>query len=91
MRPDLASKGLRLSVDVKNYRVTTPQGRYRLVQDVVRQAAARAANLPEGLRQGLVLDIRGQSISDTLLNSMIDRIVKQSNGAIQPENIHVRR
>jgi filamentous hemagglutinin len=91
VRPDLVSENLKLSVDVKNYNVTTAQGRHRLVQDVIGQTGPRAANLPEGMRQGVIIDIRGQQVSDKLLNRMIDRIVKQSNGAIQPENIHVRR
>ena len=43
------------------------------------------------MRQGVLIDIRGQQVSDKLLNSMIDRIVVKSNGLILPENIVVRR
>jgi len=89
VRPDYASESMKLSVDVKNYNVTTPQGRWRLVKDVVGQTGERAANLPEGMRQGVRIDIRGQQISDKLLQRMVDRIVKKSNGLIQPENIDV--
>jgi filamentous hemagglutinin len=71
--------------------VGTAQGRYRLVQDILGQTGARAANLPEGMRQGVIIDLRGQQISDKLLKSMLGRIVEQSKGAIQPENIHVQR
>ena len=78
-------------MDVKNYDVTTPQGRWRLVKDVVGQTSDRAANLPQGMRQGVVIDVRGQQVSDTLMERMLDRIVKKSNGTIQPENIEVVR
>jgi RHS repeat-associated protein len=91
VRPDLTSEGMRLSVDVKNYDLATPQGRYRLVREVVRQTEARAVNLPKGMRQAVAIDVRGQQISEKLLNSMIERIIKQSNGLVQADNIHVRR
>jgi len=91
VRPDLASVPMRLSVDVKNYNVTTPQGRYRLVKDIVGQVGDRAANLPQGMRQGIILDIRGQSVSQGLIDRVIARIVSQSNGVIQAENIYVQR
>ena len=91
VRPDYVSERVRLSVDVKDYDVATPQGRWRLVKDVVGQTGERAANLPEGIRQGVLIDIRGQQISDKLLQRMLDRIVTKSNGVIQPENIEVRR
>jgi filamentous hemagglutinin len=91
VRPDYSSTGVRLSVDVKNYDVTTPQGRHRLVKDIVGQTGARTANLPEGMRQGVIIDMRGQTISDKLLNAMINRIVVKSGGAIQADNIVIQR
>ena len=42
-RPDFASEGYRLSVDTKDYNVSTPQGRHRLVEDIVEQTGPRAA------------------------------------------------
>ncbi len=91
VRPDLVSENLKLTVDVKNYNVATPQGRYNLVQDVIEQVPTRAANLPAGTRQGLILDIRGQTVSEKLLDAMIKRIVTKSNGAIPAENVVVLR
>ena len=91
VRPDYASESIKLSVDVKDYGVTTPQGRWRLVKDVVGQTEARAANLPQGMRQGVIIDLRGQEVSDKLLQNMLDRIVKKSNGQIRPDDIVVRR
>jgi hypothetical protein len=91
VRPDLSSKGAGLSVDVKNHDVTTAQGRYRLVEDIVGQVEARSNNLPPGMRQGVIIDIRGRTVSDVLLQRMIDRIVSRSNGAIRSENVYVER
>jgi RHS repeat-associated protein len=91
VRPDYASELVKLSVDVKNYDVTTAQGRWRLVNDVVGQAEKRASNLPEGMRQGVRIDLRGQQLSDKLLQGMLNRIVKKSDGRIQPDNIDVLR
>ena len=91
VRPDYASTKMRLSVDVKNYDVTTSGGRYRLVKNIIGQTARRAANLPEGMRQGVWIDIRGQVVSEALLERMLARITKRSGGLIQPENIYLQR
>ncbi len=91
VRPDYASERMRLSADVKRYDVNTAQGRWRLEKDIVSQVGDRARNLPEGMRQGLVIDIRGQQLSDKLLQRMINRIEEKSNGLIQSDNIVVRR
>ena len=79
------------ALDVEEPLHTTPQGRYRLVQDIIGQTGERAANLPQGMRQGVSIDMRGQVVNQKLLDRMIDRIVKQSNGLIQRENIHLQR
>lgn len=77
--------------DVKNYDVASAKGCYRLVQDVLAQATRRSPNLPPGMRQGIVVDIRGQTISQRLLDRLVDRIVKQSGGTIGPQNIFIQR
>ena len=91
VRPDLSHEGFKLSVDVKNYDVASAKGRYRLVQDVLAQATKRSPNLPPGMRQGIVIDIRGQTVSERLLDRLVDRIVKQSGGTIGPQNIFIQR
>jgi hypothetical protein len=91
VRPDLASESMKLSVDVKNYNVATPQGRYRLVTNILEQVEQRTQHLPQGMRQSVILDIRGQTVSEKLLEAMITRIVMKSNGAITAENVFVQR
>jgi RHS repeat-associated protein len=88
VRPDLTSDAMNLSVDIKNYDLTTPGGRYNLVQNVVGQASSRSKHLPAGYHQGLILDVRGQDVNTRLLNAMVDRIVKKSGGAIRRENVY---
>jgi hypothetical protein len=44
-----------------------------------------------GASQQIHLDVRGQNVSRSDLNNMIDRMVKRSNGVIQPENIKIIR
>jgi hypothetical protein len=61
------------------------------VHDVIGQVESRSQNLPPGMRQGVVMDIRGQAIGDRLLHRLVDRIVEKSNGIVSSENIHVVR
>ncbi|GMU66697.1 MAG: hypothetical protein AMXMBFR36_29710 [Acidobacteriota bacterium] len=91
VRPDYASEQMMLSVDVKNYDLTTAKGRWRLVRDVVGQSESRARNLPEGMQQGVIIDIRGQQVNDVLLQRMLDRIVQKSDGLIHADNVVVQR
>jgi hypothetical protein len=91
VRPDFVSEELNMSVDVKNYDLTSPQGRYRLVKDVVGQTASRELNLPPGMRQGVLIDARGQDVKQKLLDNMTKRIVSKSGGRITEDNISIRK
>src|SRR5262249_17934610 len=69
VRPDLAAVGgesLNLSVDVKNYNFSTKGGRSGAVRDILGQLPSRQTNLPPGMRQGIILDARGQVVSQAL-------------------------
>ncbi len=88
-RPDYFKNGS--SVEVKNYNVETPQGRSNLVRNVSNQAKHRAQNLPAGTTQQVRLDVRGQNISRTELNTMVENIVVKSNGALKAEDINILR
>lgn len=89
VRPDQYSPNYRMSVDVKNYNLETPQGRSRLVHNVAGQAQERAANLPPGTRQGLLLDLRGQKPDPRMLEKMLRRIARKTGGLIERDNIAV--
>lgn len=75
------------SVEVKNYDVTTPQGRSNLVRNVVNQAVRRDANVPQGTTQSVVIDVRGQSVSPETLDAVASRIASRSGGVINMDDI----
>jgi hypothetical protein len=74
-------------VDVKDYEIETIEGQTRLVKNVVRQMSKRAANLPKGSRQGLVIDARGQTVTQNQMASLRARIVRVSNGLVAADDI----
>ena len=66
------------SFEVKNYKVTTSSGRSNLVNNVSKQARHRAKNLPNGTRQQVVIDVRGQKVSTSQIRHMKAGIVRKS-------------
>jgi hypothetical protein len=84
-RPELYKPGD--SVEVKNYDVTSSQGRSNLVRNVAKQAQQRVANLPQGTTQSLTVDVRGQAVTPETLDELASRIASRSGGAIDMDNI----
>ena len=76
------------SVEVKNYNIATNQ--QGLISNVSKQALQRAENLPQGMQQQVVIDIRGQAVTDAQKNAVIKGIVQKSNGAIRPTDIRFK-
>ncbi|AOP16108.1 hypothetical protein ETA57_15595 [Bacillus licheniformis] len=77
-RPDFYKKGH--SIEVKNYKITTPSGRSRLVNNVSKQVEKRLTDLPNNTKQTVIIDIRGQSVSEEIMDDLYDRIMKKTNG-----------
>lgn len=88
VRPDWC-QGNVCSVEVKNYNITTNQS--GLINNVSKQAIQRAENLPAGMRQEVVIDIRGQKVTSIQEDAIIKGIVQKSNGAIKPTDIQFKR
>jgi hypothetical protein len=85
VRPDWVATDGSVSVEVKNYDVSeTVHG---LIDNVASQATYRAKHLPIGMRQKVVIDIRGQVVEVTQRNAIIQGIVDKSRGVIRPEDI----
>ena len=63
VRPDYYKVGS--SVDIKNYNVETALGRSNLANNISKQYYQRNAHLPKGTKQSVLIDIRGQFVSDT--------------------------
>ncbi|MCO4849995.1 ribonuclease YeeF family protein [Bacillus vallismortis] len=77
-RPDFYKTGH--SIEVKNYKITTPSGRSRLVNNVSKQVEKRLTDLPNNTKQSVVIDIRGQSVSEEIMDDLYDKIMKKTNG-----------
>ncbi|MDE8578619.1 VENN motif pre-toxin domain-containing protein, partial [Pantoea vagans] len=88
VRPDWC-QGNVCSVEVKNYNITTNQS--GLINNVSKQALQRAENLPAGMRQEVVIDIRGQKVTSIQEDAIIKGIVQKSNGVIKPTDIQFKR
>lgn len=88
VRPDWC-QGNVCSVEVKNYNITTNQS--GLINNVSKQAIERQKNLPAGMRQEVVIDIRGQKVTPIQEDAIIKGIIQKSNGAIKPTDIQFKR
>ncbi|WP_412769937.1 hemagglutinin repeat-containing protein, partial [Ralstonia pseudosolanacearum] len=88
VRPDWCNT-TSCSVEVKNYNIDSNSS--GLIKNVAEQAIQRQANLPAGMDQQVVIDIRGQTVTDAQKISIIKGIVKQSNGIIGPTSIRFKQ
>ena len=89
VRPDFVAEDGTLSFEVKNYNVATNSS--GLINNVAQQAIQRATNLPEGMQQQVVIDVRGQTVTPQQEDAIIKGIVSKSGGAISPDAIEFKR
>ncbi|WP_233445773.1 VENN motif pre-toxin domain-containing protein [Providencia stuartii] len=87
VRPDWC-QGTVCSVEVKNYTIATNSK--GLISNVSKQAIERQQHLPEGMKQEVIIDIRGQKVSDSEKRAVVVGIVQKSNGAIKPTDIQFK-
>jgi hypothetical protein len=80
VRPDYYKSGS--SVDIKNYNVETAQGRRNLANNISKQYYQRISNLPSGTKQYVLIDVRGQSVSNFELESLYNSIMEKTNNEI---------
>ena len=88
VRPDWCIGNV-CSVEVKNYNITTNSS--GLVKSVSEQAIQRAQNLPQGMTQTVVIDVRGQVVTAQQELAIRQSIVQKSNGVISPSDITFKR
>ena len=81
VRPDYYKNGY--SVDVKNYNVESASGRSNLARNIEKQYYQRIQNLPAGTKQTVMIDIRGQSISDASMSALYDDIMRRTNNGVE--------
>lgn len=83
VRPDLCI-GKICSIEVKNYDLA--HNKSNLIRDIVNQATYRELHLPKDMKQTVIIDIRGQSITEKTKQNIIMEIIKKSNGVIMDIN-----
>ncbi|MBC8064653.1 MAG: hypothetical protein H7Y17_07470, partial [Chlorobia bacterium] len=86
-RPDWVSGNV--STEVKNYTITGNSN--TLSSNIAQQAQARAQQLPAGMQQKIIVDVRGQIMTPAQEVRLIQDVVAKSNGVIRPNNIFIRR
>lgn len=84
VRPDF-SIGKIVGVEVKNYNIANNSS--GLISNVSKQAVARAEHLPKGMQQQLIIDIRGQTVTDKQKSAIISGVVAKTNGLISASAI----
>lgn len=65
-------------MDVKNYNVESASGRSNLARNIEKQYHQRMENLPEGTKQSVLIDIRGQNVTDAELSALYNDIMKRT-------------
>ncbi|ENV4190293.1 hemagglutinin repeat-containing protein [Escherichia coli] len=87
-RPDWCN-GNTCGIEVKNYNIATNIN--GLINNVSKQALHRAENLPAGMQQRIIIDVRGQIVTPNQERTIIKGIVERSNGVIAPTSIRFKR
>jgi len=90
VRPDLSSPSSNIYLDVKNYDLAMPGNRANLYNAIAEQARSRAANLPSGSFQGIIVDIRGQAVDPAVLLRIPINIETATGGIIPRSNVVFR-
>ena len=85
VRPDFAAQGGMVTWEVKNYNLATNSA--NLVNNVAKQAIARAAKLPSGATQNVMIDTTGQTTTKAQQDAIAARITQKSGGVIATDKV----
>lgn len=80
-RPEYFKSGH--SVEVKNYKIDTTTGRSNLANNVSKQVNERINNLPQGTSQTIIVDVRGQTYTNDILDDIVRRITEKCNISVE--------
>ena len=53
-----------------------------MVNNVSKQMEKRINDLPNGTKQTVMIDIRGQNVSDEILDELYEKIMNKTNGKV---------
>ncbi len=87
VRPDF-SIGKIVGVEVKNYNIANNSS--GLISNVSKQVIDRAVHLPKGMQQQVIIDIRGQTVTDKQMTAIRSGIVTKTNGVISAASIEFK-
>ncbi|MGQ1705149.1 DUF637 domain-containing protein [Acinetobacter baumannii] len=87
VRPDF-SIGNTVGVEVKNYNIANNSS--GLISNVSKQVITRAEQLPKGMQQQIIIDIRGQTVTDKQKAAIVSGVVAKTNGLIFPSAIRFK-
>ncbi|XZW25632.1 two-partner secretion domain-containing protein [Acinetobacter baumannii] len=87
VRPDF-SIGNTVGVEVKNYNIANNSS--GLISNVSKQVITRAEHLPKGMQQQVVIDIRGQNVTEQQRMAIRSGIISKSNGLISVGSIRFK-
>ncbi len=78
-RPDLVRNvfGHKEAIEVKNYDLSNPQNINNVITELKRQTAQRAKDLPEGFKQRICLDCRGQNLDGSAIKMIKNKITEE--------------
>ncbi|HHQ1131408.1 TPA: hypothetical protein ACSKOU_002727, partial [Listeria monocytogenes] len=71
------------SIEVKNYNVQTSSGQNNLINNVSKQIKERLTNLPPGTEQTILIDVRGQNVSNDILKNIRSKILDKSGVKVE--------
>lgn len=89
VRPDWVAADGSASFEVKNFDVA--RNRNGLIDKVSRQAIQRAGHLPVGMKQNVIIDVRGQNMTAAQEDAIVNGIVNKSRGALARSSIQFKR
>lgn len=89
VRPDWVAVDGSASHEVKNFDVARNSN--GLINKVSRQAIQRARHLPPGMRQNVIIDVRGQNVTPAQERAIVRGILTKSNGALTRSSIRFKR
>lgn len=88
MRPDHIAVVASASFEAKNYNIATNSN--GLINDASQQAIERVKDLPAGMQQQIVIDIRGQTVTDQQKAAVIKGIVNKTGGLVSLTSIRFK-
>lgn len=84
VRPDFTTRNA-VAVEVKNYDIENNSA--ALIRSVTEQTLERATHLPENMVQNVIIDIRGQAVTQNQRSYIVERLTTGTGGILSSKSI----